>query len=58
MTVHVEELTSEVIASGGAPPAAPATESRLPWEAEAAHRLLCERVARDAARTQAEDYRD
>jgi hypothetical protein len=60
VTVHVDDLSSEVVAEGGAssgaagpPPAEPP-----PWEAEDVYRAVRERLARDADRTRAEAYGD
>jgi hypothetical protein len=57
MTVHVDELTSEVT-----PETAPALPSgpapATVWQEQARLRALRERAARDAARTCAEAYDD
>jgi hypothetical protein len=55
VTVHVEQATSEVVAE---PAGSAAQADGLTWEDEERWRALRERIRRDAARTQAEDYGD
>lgn len=59
MTVRVDELSSEVVAEPEAQPAGvPAPESEEAWQLAERHRMLRERLARDAERTRAEAYGD
>jgi hypothetical protein len=57
MSVHVDELTSEVTADA-APAPPPASAPPTVWQEQARLRALRERAARDAARTCAEAYDD
>jgi hypothetical protein len=57
VSVHVDELTSEVTADAApAPPPAPGPATV--WQEQARLRALRERASRDAARTCAEAYDD
>jgi hypothetical protein len=62
MSVHIDELTSEVVTEGTdrgvAPQPGAGGESGTVWQEQARFRALRERALRDALRTQAEGYGD
>jgi hypothetical protein len=51
MTVHIGEITSEVVTSGSAAPATGATGGTPVWDEAARVERLVERVNRDRLRT-------
>ncbi|MEV7888939.1 hypothetical protein ACWD3I_20175 [Streptomyces sp. NPDC002817] len=57
MSVHVDELHSEVVPAGSAA-AGGAREPQNPWAAEERRQEMCGRAAWLAARVRAEDFDD